>query len=168
MTNGLPFEGIFPIVPTVFDERGDFDEAGQCATVDFLLRAGVQQEINRRNLSPLVELPAIVEDRRYNRENTFKRQAVCHYASTLLLRAILTPREGFTGGRADRHSAALPFPSELTPWCEFGWAQTEDPRRVHAALPRPKHVSSRDAASAVRRDTSRTQNSPKNHLDSYC
>ena len=51
MTHGLPFEGIFPIVPTIFDDRGEFDEGGQVATVDFLLDAGVHGMVVLANAS---------------------------------------------------------------------------------------------------------------------
>jgi len=43
--------GILPIVPTIFDDDGQLDEAGQRATVDFLLRAGVHGMVVLANAS---------------------------------------------------------------------------------------------------------------------
>lgn len=34
--------GVFPVVPTVFDEQGGLDLAGQCRAVDFMIDAGSQ------------------------------------------------------------------------------------------------------------------------------
>jgi len=34
------YAGVFPVVPTIFDERGDLDLAGQLRAVDFLIDAG--------------------------------------------------------------------------------------------------------------------------------
>src|SRR5204863_4695919 len=36
----LTYIGVFPVVPTIFDERGDLDLAGQLRAVDFLIDAG--------------------------------------------------------------------------------------------------------------------------------
>lgn len=44
-------EGVFPIVPTIFDGVGALDEMGQRATVDLLLRAGVQGMVLLANAS---------------------------------------------------------------------------------------------------------------------
>lgn len=43
--------GIFPIVPTIFSEDGQLDEAGQRATIDFLLRTGVHGVVVLANAS---------------------------------------------------------------------------------------------------------------------
>src|ERR1700730_2209193 len=43
--------GILPIVPTIFDEQGNLDGAGQRATVDFLLRADVHGVVLLANAS---------------------------------------------------------------------------------------------------------------------
>src|SRR5262249_47948959 len=37
---GRPYRGVFPIVPTVFDEDGDLDLEGQKRSVDYLIDAG--------------------------------------------------------------------------------------------------------------------------------
>jgi len=36
------YRGIFPVVPTIFDERGALDEAGQLRAVDFMIDCGVE------------------------------------------------------------------------------------------------------------------------------
>lgn len=51
MTKDRVLQGIFPIVPTIFNDRGELDEAGQRATVDFLLRAGVDGVVLLANAS---------------------------------------------------------------------------------------------------------------------
>lgn len=43
--------GVYPIVPTIFDESGGLDHDGQRATVDFLLRAGVHGLVLLANAS---------------------------------------------------------------------------------------------------------------------
>jgi 2-keto-3-deoxy-L-arabinonate dehydratase len=43
--------GVFPIVPTIFDARGDLDPDGQRATIDFLLHAGVHGMVLLANAS---------------------------------------------------------------------------------------------------------------------
>jgi 4-hydroxy-tetrahydrodipicolinate synthase len=35
-----PLRGVFPVVPTVFDDRGELDPDGQCRAVDFMIDAG--------------------------------------------------------------------------------------------------------------------------------
>ncbi|NOU07168.1 MAG: dihydrodipicolinate synthase family protein, partial [Hyphomicrobiaceae bacterium] len=35
-----PYRGVFPVVPTIFDERGNLDLAGQKRAVDFMIDAG--------------------------------------------------------------------------------------------------------------------------------
>lgn len=35
-----PYKGVFPVVPTIFDERGELDLAGQKRCVDFMIDAG--------------------------------------------------------------------------------------------------------------------------------
>lgn len=35
-----PYRGVFPVVPTVFDDRGDLDLAGQRRVLDFMIDAG--------------------------------------------------------------------------------------------------------------------------------
>jgi 2-keto-3-deoxy-L-arabinonate dehydratase len=44
-------EGVFPIVPTIFDGDGALDELGQRATIDLLLRAGVHGMVLLANAS---------------------------------------------------------------------------------------------------------------------
>jgi 2-keto-3-deoxy-L-arabinonate dehydratase len=43
--------GVFPIVPTIFDDKGELDDAGQRATLDVLLRAGVHGVVLLANAS---------------------------------------------------------------------------------------------------------------------
>ena len=43
--------GVFPIVPTIFDDAGNLDDAGQRATIDVLLRAGVHGVVVLANAS---------------------------------------------------------------------------------------------------------------------
>ncbi len=50
-TDDQTLSGIFPIVPTIFSDDGHLDEAGQRATVDFLLRAGVHGMVVLANAS---------------------------------------------------------------------------------------------------------------------
>lgn len=50
-TDDQTFSGIFPIVPTIFSDGGDLDEAGQRATVDVLVRAGVHGMVVLANAS---------------------------------------------------------------------------------------------------------------------
>jgi 2-keto-3-deoxy-L-arabinonate dehydratase len=38
--SGKVYRGVFPVVPTVFDERGELDLAGQLRAVDFMIDAG--------------------------------------------------------------------------------------------------------------------------------
>jgi len=45
------FAGVYPIVPTIFDGDGGFDEAGQRATVDALVQAGVHGLVVLANAS---------------------------------------------------------------------------------------------------------------------
>jgi 2-keto-3-deoxy-L-arabinonate dehydratase len=35
-----PYRGVFPVVPTIFDERGELDLAGQRRVLDFMIEAG--------------------------------------------------------------------------------------------------------------------------------
>ena len=35
-----PYRGVFPVAPTIFDERGDLDLAGQRRCIDFMIDAG--------------------------------------------------------------------------------------------------------------------------------
>jgi len=42
MTSNRPYRGVFPVVPTVFDERGNLDLDGQRRCVDFMIDAGSQ------------------------------------------------------------------------------------------------------------------------------
>ncbi len=51
MTATRVLAGVFPIVPTIFDERGNLDGVGQRATIDFLLRAGVHGLVVLANAS---------------------------------------------------------------------------------------------------------------------
>lgn len=50
-TDDQTLSGIYPIVPTIFSDDGHLDEAGQRATVDFLLRAGVHGMVVLANAS---------------------------------------------------------------------------------------------------------------------
>lgn len=36
----MVYKGVFPVVPTVFDDHGELDLAGQCRAVDFMIDAG--------------------------------------------------------------------------------------------------------------------------------
>ncbi len=36
----IPYRGVFPVVPTIFDEEGNLDLAGQRRAVDFMIEAG--------------------------------------------------------------------------------------------------------------------------------
>ena len=40
MSSKPPMRGVFPVVPTVFDDRGDFDLDGQRRAADFMIDAG--------------------------------------------------------------------------------------------------------------------------------
>ncbi|MHB8730329.1 MAG: dihydrodipicolinate synthase family protein [bacterium] len=51
MTATRALAGVFPIVPTIFDARGDLDPDGQRATIDFLLEAGVHGMVLLANAS---------------------------------------------------------------------------------------------------------------------
>jgi len=51
MTENRVLDGIFPIVPTIFDDRGELDEAGLLETIEFLLRAGVHGLVVLANAS---------------------------------------------------------------------------------------------------------------------
>lgn len=51
MTTARALSGVYPIVPTIFDDRGGLDDAGQRATVDYLLRAGVHGIVLLANAS---------------------------------------------------------------------------------------------------------------------
>ncbi len=35
-----PYRGVFPVVPTIFDERGELDLEGQRRCLDFMIHAG--------------------------------------------------------------------------------------------------------------------------------
>ena len=61
MTEARRLGGILPIVPTIFGDDGQVDEAGQRATVDVLLRGGVQGLVVLANAS---EGFAVSEDER--------------------------------------------------------------------------------------------------------
>jgi 4-hydroxy-tetrahydrodipicolinate synthase len=58
---GARFAGVFPIVPTIFDDAGGCDEAGQRATVEFLVRTGVHGLVVLANAS---EGYAVCDDER--------------------------------------------------------------------------------------------------------
>jgi 4-hydroxy-tetrahydrodipicolinate synthase len=47
----MTFGGIFPIVPTIFSESGELDEAGQRATVEFFIRSGIHGLVVLANAS---------------------------------------------------------------------------------------------------------------------
>ena len=51
MTAARRLSGVYPIVPTIFDDRGALDDAGQRATIDYLLRAGVHGMVLLANAS---------------------------------------------------------------------------------------------------------------------
>jgi len=51
MASERVLDGVFPIVPTIFDGDGDLDEAGQRATIDLLLHAGVHGMVLLANAS---------------------------------------------------------------------------------------------------------------------
>src|SRR5262249_45458971 len=51
MTAASALGGVYPIVPTIFDGEGNLDDAGQRATIDFLLRAGVHGMVLLANAS---------------------------------------------------------------------------------------------------------------------
>jgi len=51
MTAPRAMAGVFPIVPTIFDGRGDLDHDGQRATIDFLVDAGVHGMVLLANAS---------------------------------------------------------------------------------------------------------------------
>jgi len=38
--NGRPYRGVFPVAPTIFDDRGELDLKGQCRVIDFMIDAG--------------------------------------------------------------------------------------------------------------------------------
>jgi 2-keto-3-deoxy-L-arabinonate dehydratase len=42
MTSNRPYRGVFPVVPTIFDNRGNLDLDGQCRCIDFMIDAGSQ------------------------------------------------------------------------------------------------------------------------------
>lgn len=42
MTDQPPMRGVFPVVPTIFDDQGALDLSGQCRAVDFMIDAGSQ------------------------------------------------------------------------------------------------------------------------------
>jgi 4-hydroxy-tetrahydrodipicolinate synthase len=39
-SSGKVYRGVFPVVPTIFDDKGDLDLAGQLRAVDFMIDAG--------------------------------------------------------------------------------------------------------------------------------
>ncbi|HKX19738.1 MAG TPA: dihydrodipicolinate synthase family protein [bacterium] len=51
MTTAPALSGVYPIVPTIFDDRGGLDGAGQRGTIDYLLRAGVHGIVLLANAS---------------------------------------------------------------------------------------------------------------------
>jgi 4-hydroxy-tetrahydrodipicolinate synthase len=51
MSTARALDGVFPIVPTIFDDRGELDHDGQRATIDFLLDAGVHGMVVLANAS---------------------------------------------------------------------------------------------------------------------
>lgn len=61
MPRRRPLNGVFPIVPTIFDDKGGLDEAGQRSTIDVLLRAGVHGLVLLANAS---EGYAVADDER--------------------------------------------------------------------------------------------------------
>src|SRR6201990_2451361 len=42
MTSKRPYRGVFPVAPTIFDERGNLDLDGQRRCIDFMIDAGSQ------------------------------------------------------------------------------------------------------------------------------
>ena len=42
MTSTRPYRGVFPVAPTIFDERGNLDLDGQRRCIDFMIDAGSQ------------------------------------------------------------------------------------------------------------------------------
>jgi 2-keto-3-deoxy-L-arabinonate dehydratase len=51
MPTNRTLTGVFPIVPTIFDDNGGLDDAGQHATIDVLLRSGVHGVVLLANAS---------------------------------------------------------------------------------------------------------------------
>jgi 2-keto-3-deoxy-L-arabinonate dehydratase len=51
MNGSAPFHGIYPILPTAFDDAGEFDEASQRQLVDFQIDAGVHGLVTLANAS---------------------------------------------------------------------------------------------------------------------
>src|SRR3954453_20865225 len=41
-TAARPYRGVFPVAPTIFDDRGEFDLDGQRRCIDFMIDAGSQ------------------------------------------------------------------------------------------------------------------------------
>ena len=39
-TSSTPYRGVFPVAPTIFDERGELDLEGQRRCIDFMIDAG--------------------------------------------------------------------------------------------------------------------------------
>ena len=42
MTSSRPYRGVFPVAPTIFDDRGNLDLDGQRRCIDFMIDAGSQ------------------------------------------------------------------------------------------------------------------------------
>jgi hypothetical protein len=41
-----PYRGVFPVVPTIFDESGALDLEGQRRCIDFMIDAGVRRPVH--------------------------------------------------------------------------------------------------------------------------
>jgi 2-keto-3-deoxy-L-arabinonate dehydratase len=51
MTSSRPYRGVFPVAPTIFDDRGNLDLEGQRRCIDFMIDAGSQGICILANLS---------------------------------------------------------------------------------------------------------------------
>jgi dihydrodipicolinate synthase/N-acetylneuraminate lyase len=61
--SALPYAGVFPVVPTPFDQNGDLDEASQLRAVDFLIDAAVDGVCILANYSEQFALTDAERDR---------------------------------------------------------------------------------------------------------
>ena len=43
-----PYRGVFPVAPTIFDDRGELDLEGQRRCIDFMIDAGSQRPVHPR------------------------------------------------------------------------------------------------------------------------
>ncbi len=57
------YKGVFPVVPTVFDDHGELDLQGQCRAVDFMIDAGSQGLCILANFSEQFVLTDLERDR---------------------------------------------------------------------------------------------------------